>query len=207
MKEVPMLFDAESVRGILAGIKTKTRRTQGLEVINECPDHWEIVWQGVEEKSGKWGAHFDQKSCSNFCKAKAGPGFGLWARETFSLEPKRYCGDKVVYRADGKPSRMSWKPSIFMPRKFSRLLLRVTEVRVERVRDISPGDAIAEGLLCDEFPIGGEMVKKYGCAGWQDQWFRQSPVDAYERRWNEVNGKGSWSKNPWVWCYTFERIT
>jgi hypothetical protein len=216
MKEVPMLFDAESVRGILAGIKIQTRR-----VLKPQPEHvpdgyyfdaynggpnWNF-WTPDDKMAN--GIQGDKKNSCQW-RAKCQVGTILWGKETFCNHPYF----SLIYRADkpdGEPPNKNWDdvwtPSIFMPRKFSRLLLRVTEVRVQRVQDISPEDAIAEGLLCDEFPIGGEMVKKYGCAGWQHQWLRQSPVDAYERRWNEVNGKDSWQRNEWCWCYTFERIT
>ncbi len=82
-----------------------------------------------------------------------------------------------------------WTPSIFMPRWASRITLEVRRVRVERVQSISEADAIAEGLVSDEFPIGCEHVRKYGLVGWEHRWFNESPIEAYRRLWNSINLK------------------
>lgn len=104
-----------------------------------------------------------------------------------------------------------WTPSIHMPRWASRITLEITDVRVEQVQEISEADAEAEGLISDEFPIGGEYIRKYGLEGWEHRHFRISPVDAFERLWDSINaeraqGAFAWAQNPWVWCITFKRV-
>jgi hypothetical protein len=80
-----------------------------------------------------------------------------------------------------------WRPSSFMPRAYSRIDLEVTEVRVQRVQEISDGDAYAEGIS--------------GCDWMGD------PVGEYAKLWDSINGKRApWASNPFVWCLTFRRV-
>jgi hypothetical protein len=94
------------------------------------------------------------------------------------------------------------KPSIHMPRWASRLTLTVTEVRVERLQDISRGDAIAEGLVTVPHAPGlaAEMECNWGFDG---DARHGSPVSAYAALWDHINGPGEWQQNPWVAAYTF----
>lgn len=93
--------------------------------------------------------------------------------------------------------RYSVLPAIFMPRWASRITLEVTEVRVQRLQEISEEDAIAEGIskeYCD--PIG-----KHSKADWHIR-------NDYRDLWNSINSKRgySWDSNPWVWCISFKVI-
>jgi hypothetical protein len=137
------------------------------------------------------------------------PGDRLWVRETWrtfksALSPDDNFG--VEYRADGEkvywpkwdaafrdavPNGGGWKPSLFMPRWASRITLEITDVRVERVRDISEADAYAEGI-------------KIGDADFDD--LGPNPIAAFSRLWDDTNGKGAWERNDWVWCISFQRI-
>ncbi len=114
-------------------------------------------------------------------------GDRLWVRETFGHDGEP-TSRQVAYRADGEVPNIRWIPSIFMPRDLSRISLEVTEVRVERVTDISEADAIAEGIPA--FITSPSTI----------------PRQQYSTLWNSINGKGSWDKNPWVWAVTFKRI-
>jgi hypothetical protein len=117
-------------------------------------------------------------------------------RETFAapwgLDYKFPGGESgILYRADNPkkfPDDGTWKPSIFMPRKASRINLEIVSVSVERLCEISTADAGAEG--CNEPNPDG-----YNHAGFQ-----------YKKLWENINGKGSWAKNPWVWVIEFKRI-
>jgi hypothetical protein len=187
MKSRPILFSAPMVRAILAGAKTQTRRVGKGFMAATFPDTGE-QWYRSPSPYGE-------------------PGDRLWVRETFasfrdarSTKPTEaeyvVFADGVTMLREGRsirapdafdPSRLKWRPSIHMPRWASRILLDVTDVRVERLQDISEDDARAEGV-------------RLGAA----HSFRES----YEWLWDEINGRRApWSSNPWCWCITFRRVT
>lgn len=84
-----------------------------------------------------------------------------------------------------------WRPSIHMPRAFSRIDLEITGVRVERLQEISDEDLCAEGI--QEWIDRGIDHDGY-------------PRDAFRSLWESINGPGSWALNPWVWVVEFRRI-
>jgi hypothetical protein len=93
---------------------------------------------------------------------------------------------------------MRWKPSIHMPRWASRLLLEITEVRVERLQDISQTDARAEGAP-PSHPSIDAVSRDFGHPDFSRSWYAQL--------WDQINGAGAWAANPWVWAVSFKRIT
>lgn len=132
----------------------------------------------------------------------------LWVKETFGLGYYESFGEIVEgayrYRAtepDWKGGH--WKSSIFCSRQASRIQLRITSVRVERLNDISEEDALAEGIKegCGGFDY--YVPRETGMARGDVQ---ENPSCAYQRLWESINGAGSWAKNPWVWVIGFERI-
>lgn len=88
------------------------------------------------------------------------------------------------------PKFWSKKSSMFMPRWASRITLEITDVRVERLQDITPEDAKAEGVE--------SFAREHKLTGY---W-----TTAFARLWMEINGKDSWDANPWVWALSFKRI-
>lgn len=120
----------------------------------------------------------------------------LWVRETWQYVdiPDDYTG--YVYKASGgldwemSNDEWIWRPSIFMPRAACRIFLQITDVRVERLQDISEADAIAEG------------VEKLGLYPGYDI----SSRGKFNGLWTNINGAESWEKNPWVWVISFKRI-
>ena len=115
-------------------------------------------------------------------------GDRLWVRETF--QPVQLATEVTQWRyaATDKRGLAPWKPSIFMPRKASRITLENTRIRVERLQDISHRDALAEGVSYD--------VSKP----------EMHPIAMYRKLWESINGKGSWAKNPWVWVIEFRKL-
>ena len=126
--------------------------------------------------------------------------------------------EAAIYRADGEWSwcdgdgfsteRSYWKPSIHMPRWASRLTLEITDVRVERLQDVSEEDAAAEGLLrgdpLPEIPESHGVIWSSGVGdlGSPFAWTR-NPRQAFMDLWQSINGPASWDANPWVWALTF----
>lgn len=194
MKERPILFSGAMVRAILEGRKTQTRRV--------IPNDW---WRCLDPDDED-----DRAAAIPQCPYGV-PGDRLWVRETWWQIPEptaRQLRDgadtwpKVAYAADESDvereenREFGWKlrPSIFMPRQFSRLTLEITSVRVERVQDISEGDASAEGVY-----VGAEEPR--ATSGYY------GPRNAYKHLWDSINAKRghSWESNPWVWVLEFRR--
>lgn len=206
--ERPILFDAEMVRAILAGRKTQTRR-----IVQPQPgDEWhpasygevhklrdgEFVFRNGEPVVIGWGPS-NHDGGEAFPCPYGKPGDRLWVREAWGEHPEiEAC---TCYKADPghKYDGIKWKPSIHMPRARCRMRLEVTDVRVERLQDISEEDAKAEGIEI----IQGGFYKNYlggevaGCS---------SPELSFYSLWESINGIGSWDKNPWVWALTFRRF-
>lgn len=230
MKERPILFSAPMVRAILAGTKTQTRRVVSRELKHPGWTSYTLFGPSQNNPQQTYvlyecGPDYpDDEDDKVRCPYADRPGDRLWVREAFTIgypvhpdateysaipwtgaDPQR--DGKVFYRAsfDEKPdeARMVWRPSIHMPRWASRITLEVTDVRVERLQDISPKDAIAEGLTFRPGTHGS-----YGVPGLNDDnplFWRISPVDAYMHLWESINGPGSWDANPWVWVVEFRR--
>ena len=171
MKERPILMSTEPVKAILDGRKTQTRRTAGLEEINKNPDLWVKREAGQVVDSWLFWHRDNQAECI-YLKCPYGQvGDRLYVRETFQTTREQDC---VLYKADYSTSDLhaeqcdfgNWRPSIHMPRWASRILLEITELRVERLQDITEEDAKAEGAnpyLVDKLSGGTKyrMLKTY----------------------------------------------
>ena len=198
MKERPILFSGEMVRAILDDRKTMTRRVvkPQPEQDTDCPYH---IGTGIERKA-------------RICPYGK-PGDRLWVRETFCDRNNNGEQTKPLYRADGQEYEdgdgwhfeAKWKPSIFMPRMYSRITLEITNVRVERLQGISEKDAFAEGIddeseeynKAEHFQLGGSQIQGGAPA-----------IFTFIGLWDSINAKRgySWESNPWVWVVEFERI-
>ncbi|VCW92714.1 ASCH domain-containing protein [Klebsiella quasipneumoniae] len=213
MKERGMIFNGEMVRAILDGRKTQTRRImapQPADDIERCifPNPEAIGWKSsLRHKHGSTTAHF-----CHYGK----PGDRIWVRETWN----KY-GGLLTYRADHDwiddmrketVCTAKWVPSIHMPRWASRILLEITDVRVERLNAISPEDAESEGLERTNFTGFGDEP---GLPSYPEpdvyfdplkkQW-KEYPPEAFAGLWESIYGEGSWLANPWVWVIEFKRV-
>lgn len=188
----PILFSGPMVQAILAGLKTQTRRVikgKGTWSVEDADDFSNRKWPGYEDEHGTW--------CDMQCPyGKIGDR--LWVRETFVV-----CADSnIFYRADGKPDPwdgVRWKPSIFMPRKASRITLEITGLRVERLNEISESDAKAEGIATSSNGVYF-MDYTHGIAN------ACKPEFSFMTLWKSINGPDSWDRNPWVWVVQFRRV-
>lgn len=216
MKERPIIFNDEMVRAILAGRKTMTRRPMkvqpespnfGLSFITESnrkSDEGKYFWSisdacGLKIRSNPFPCPF------------GAVGDRLWVREAFQgplfdedqvqeywednsrFENPEFC----EYRADGNHEpeyfdaddnlRHGWRPSIHMPRWASRITLEITDIRVERLQDITEGDARSEGVTLSNPRI-------------------LSHRDEFRQLWGDIYGCDGWRSNPWVWVIAFKRV-
>lgn len=214
----PIPFNTEMVQAILAGRKTQTRRALKISqpFLDYEPDHKFYLRFIPNDEMGPLAFYSNkpQGFISAHCPgevAKYDIGNILWVRETFceSVTPD-IPGEskwKWCYRADSNlPVVVKWKPSLFMPKEAARIFLKITNVRCERLQDISEEDAIAEGIerygpfgefKGDPHPSGGMMrFRAYSKA-----------ARAFQDLWDSINAKKHpWKSNPWVWVYDFERI-
>ncbi len=206
----PILFSGPMIRAILENRKTMTRRIIKPDLM-QCltPEDEPEVFVG-------WCPYGQPRS-------------RLWVRETWGIYTESWTdygweGDgiadmpipvqlpastmhrkyHVVYKADGYEADPGekWRPSIHMPRWASRITLEVTDVRVEKLQDISEEDAIAEGLVAW---TSNEGKIHYGISR-PDVW-EQDPRLTYKRLWDSINASRgySWQSNPWIWSVSFAR--
>ncbi|HCZ8848586.1 hypothetical protein [Proteus faecis] len=197
MKERGIIFNAEMVRAILDGRKTQTRRI----VKNVMPDNGIWLKKPTKTRSGAT-THVLDAPKHNLCPLGK-VGDRLWVRETFKTG---VCTESTIaYKATHKPSdleegwyeEIKWTPSIHMPRRYSRITLEITNIRVERLNDISQSDAIAEGAP-PSHPTIDAISRECGFPDFSRSWFGQT--------WWHIYGKKNWQDNPWVWVIEFKRI-
>ncbi|SXZ66079.1 morphogenetic protein [Klebsiella pneumoniae] len=209
-----MIFNAEMVRALLSGRKTQTRR-----IIKPQP---EATLSG--SLSGKWlsrplnGLLLPKIEDIAIHCPFGSVGDRIWVREAFRVHSRATDVATLVYKASernswteqtrrvpvavcNKPATPEkWTPSLHMPRWASRILLEITNVRVERLNAISEEDARAEGIIDGGCLNCGEP-EPCGCANPEPD-----ATDAFAYLWQSVYGQESWNANPWVWVISFERI-
>ena len=211
VKERPMLFSAPMIRALLAGRKTQTRRV--VKPVPKWAKRFPICkpdGMAAGHEIWWWDGEFDRVGVSQDCPYGK-PGGRLWVKETWRPIKSVLAWDMdVTYLADGarrtvkdgefgdrdwtmpKAAATGNVSPLFMPRWASRLVLEITDVRVERLNDCSEADAMAEGTQEPSLvPIIG--------ACWSER-------DAYAKLWEHINGAGSWAANPWVWAVSFRVI-
>jgi hypothetical protein len=139
----------------------------------------------------------------------------LWVRETWAMSydtedhpelpgcPQEIWDTGYVYKADGKPFYMidKWKSPRFMPKAASRIKLEITDIRVEKLCDITEEDAMAEGSERGIYRTGPKYTQFH-----LELNHHASYKDGYKFIWETINGKDSWGKNPWVWVLSFKKV-
>lgn len=202
MEERPILFNGEMVRAILGGRKTMTRR---VATKIKVPKAW-TMQNGIDSF---WSINPCWRETPGELCPYGQPGDRLWVRETFCDRNNNGEQIKPLYRADGQEYEdgdgwhfePKWKPSIFMPRMYSRITLEITNVRVERLQKINNTDALAEGTP-------GAWVENSEYPGGYSENQNKAHVFFFRQLWDSINAKRgySWKSNPWVWVVEFERI-
>lgn len=208
MVDRPILFSAPMVRAILDGRKTQTRRVvkpRGRVSLFDVEADGSPMWTDsyiMDPGNAEWRMRDNPYGV---------PGDRLWVRETWGINHSDYFApipkqrppledEYFVFLAtEDDPEivhEMPWRPSIHMPRWASRITLQITDVRVERLNEISEADALAEGAPCGGLDDDGRFYEvatggTYRCG--------------FGALWEHINGPGSWDANPWVWVVAFER--
>ncbi len=247
VKERPILFSAPMVRANLDGTKTQTRRIVKFSdpfKVGQEHEH-RIFKMAYKTNDGNWG-WLDGTIDPVPLRLLIGPGkkcpYGrvgnrLWVREAFLVQPDlwkiNHSPQPIHYLATTKREGVEdyiGKPSIHMPRWASRIDLEISEVRVERLQDISEEDAKAEGVPEYQETILGRRMNQavmYGNPS-APQTFMGIPIQRiftvespepkdepplvrsyrvnYQALWEEINGPGSWDLNPWVWVIKYKRV-
>lgn len=220
MTDRPLLFSAPMLRALIEGRKTQTRRALKPQPKLNQEGLW--VWPPDWSKQAmrRYGTllQMDAGSLSEALQGDAerclgyAAGDRIWARETWTdLATQPQCdlsgalGPGIAYRATDDdectiPAR--WRPAIHMPRAHSRLTLLVTEVRTERLQDISEADARAEGI--EPLKSGrGFYDASVGKGSVRAGIWHHKATEAYAALWNHINGPGAWEANPWVVAVSF----
>lgn len=218
MSEKGILFNAEMVNAIIEGRKTVTRRiikdVNGMDFIGcvSCS-----VPKGDEGKAAFGKGSFEDIASAiidKYVKPPYTPGDILYVRETWCDTSKDMLSScdldlgecKYIFKVDdnGKSQPLvecevkRWRPSIHMPKEAARIFLRVTNVRVERLQDITTEQTLKEGVI-QRFPnVNDEYtpdVLRGGFIGLWNSTIKDSDYNNY-----------SYKANPWVWVIEFERI-
>ena len=211
IKERPIIMQADMVRAVLEGRKTQTRRVVKPQPQIGLQDYW--LWEGGKplEDAG-YGARYIHSErhavvrAMEQCCPYGRVGDRLWVREAWAHQrDATNCPDDggVLYRAtdpgwDDNATGLRWRPSIHMPRWASRITLEITDVRVQRVQEITHADIQAEGAL----PAARDWRKV------KHVWGKAADRACFVRLWDSINdhrGYG-WDSNPWVWAVTFRRV-
>jgi hypothetical protein len=200
----PILFSTPMVSAILENRKSQTRRIIKIPDLIANPNHFRYAGNDLTRgDTPRPAIKYDDRLYHVFElknnngpmwvePSKYKPGNILYVRETYFIHPTE---NTIHYKTDDKiewamwgldPVECKWKPSLFMPKAAARIFLEVTEVRAERLQDITEQDALAEGY---PFPnIAKETEPK--------QWF--------ETLWQSINKE--WNPEQWVWVYEFKKI-
>lgn len=217
----PILFNTEMVRAILDGRKTCTRRIVKGFIPNDAKwGYTAFTPKGCISCRGTFADGYGEK----FFKLPCEPRDILYVRETWQCwRAHRYeATADIRFRAGGDDVRLQfangntdsinrldydtfvhkwfshngeWKPSLFMPKEAARIWLRVTDVRVERLQDITPQGAWKEGARCSCLhPVPDCAGNKTAFIEIWNSTIKKSDLDSY-----------GWDVNPWVWVISFER--
>ena len=213
MKERPIIFSTQMVRAILRGVKTQTRRVipitprRGYSLNHSFGN----LYHFCREKNG-YGKY------SKHLKRPYDPCDILWVRETYrpifgqtgdliGVDYKVDDPEKWERLGDVIGTPVKWRPSIHMPRQMSRLILKVTAIRAEPLRDISDTDAMREGIY-SSFLRGTPVPIAMDWDGNEKVLVAGAPKRDFEELWRGLypEGKKSWGANPWVWVIDFDVV-
>ncbi len=230
MTDRPILYSAAMIRAQLEGRKGQTRR-----ILKPQPDHFhrDIIGKPQPWSREDWNRLIPQLG-DKALPVRFAKGDKLWVRETWRTNktldhlsptgiadllkgeiqcPVRYEADGATVNGDKVQEWGKTRVAIHMPRWASRLTNTVTDVRVQRLQEISEEDARAEGIWsyeatdCDGDPRADGKIYRQTFWHWRRDIEQgdgySTAVSAYRHLWGDINGAGSWDANPWVTATTF----
>jgi hypothetical protein len=225
MKEIPILFSTQMVDSILQGIKIQTRR-----IVKTSQKGWDPQKMEFVKTEDINSSFFENKNVSNslikdltgfhaFFKDRDNdmklstkcpygqPGDILWVKETW----QKIEGNRIIFKAAPIFWGGKWRRSIFMKKQYARIWLKISEVKVERLQDISEEDAKAEGIL-PLLASSTQLVTQarlYFDYSKPRQFFNDGlpAFWSFNSLWCSINGGESWEANPWVWVITFKVLS
>lgn len=233
IKEIPMLYSTPMVQSIGLNRKTKTRRTKGLEFINQTPNCWRYDGQN-EDPEFHWfeEIRLDDKPAEKYKSIKCPygkVGDVIYVRETWGEHVgKHEPVDTIVYKADSfckdflsktctinngiilsewfdesLAAETTWKSPLHLKKIHARHWLQITDIKVERLKDVSEEDAIAEGVepIADGYKNYATLPKIISTLHCWD-----TARMSFFSLWESINGVGSIELNPWVWVISFKRV-
>lgn len=204
LKERPILFSTPMVQAIVSGNKTQTRR-----IVKKIPDGFKFEGMCTEMDYSGISGHFEGSHTLLIPCPFGYIGDILWVRETWTLLEEKDCeGMKTrnYYKSDHHNSNdewfkenYKWHPAIFMPKAVCRIKLKIKNIRIERLNEISQEDAQDEGIKINQ--------EGFHCMNYHTKKMQMfTPEESFETLWREINGFNSWKENPYVWVIEFEKI-
>ncbi len=212
MRVLPILFNTEMIRAIMDGRKTVTRRLVKPQMPDVCPEcmhiHADYIYDRIAENiyCAICGEPLQPE-----IKPSYQPGDILYVREIWNtnhLHEYSNESNEYVYKADydGHAGEFGWRPSIHMPKEAARIWLKVTDVKVERLKSITEAQALKEGFKGEPCSCGGTA---YACTDCYNTGWIEPPLVGFMYTWEstikkvDINRYG-WNADPWVWVIEFE---
>jgi hypothetical protein len=229
MKYIPILFSTAMVQALLAGRKTMTRRVNNLDLINKEPDKYHITNANYVKNGALMQKFFYGNECYVIKCPYGKVGDVLWVRENYKLyinyDNQVYVGfegretfdvynkkdislstlEKIVARKL-KPNEWHSCPSIHLYKEFASIFLKITDIKVERLQDISEEDAMDEGVELHERGVKWLNYLDKRSTLTQFIFNCYNAKESFRTLWQMINGHMAWHANPWVWVIKFEQI-
>lgn len=193
-----IMFTEEMFNAVIDLSKTQTRRTGGLDLINEKPNEWKLIGVGND---GRFAFDYGY-TVRELIRPRYLTGETVYIKEPY-VHSTTY--KKIDYKYNAPElwqKGIKWENKMFMPERHARHFIKITNVRCERLQDISEADAKAEGI---EKAIGWKGYKDY-CIKNVEFGYISNPILSFETLWVKINGQKSFELNPWLFVYEFELI-
>lgn len=218
MKETPMLYSRPMVQATIARRKTKTRRVIKPQPPEQFLNHGNAI-AFVTDKTLNHTVHCPYGKPGDLIWVKESfYAYGHWTTITDNTGKRKSIFQDLTrdnfylhqYAAEWQPKKVAKKgelgwhkrSSLFMPKRIARIWLKINDVNVQRIQDITPMDSEAEGIkMLSGGTFWWQNYLNEGLPGFK------SAVQSFKSLWQSINGKDSWNENPWVWVIEFKLLS